>query len=131
MSPGGFDPILSPEQYLTRERGAPRKSEYCDGRVTAMAGVTRAHSLIAGNVFAAIRGRERPASRPNRTRPSGRGPRGRSRRRAQGAAKGVNVAHPVALRRHDVAPLAQLVPRLHQDEGSAAWHVVRGVRTRP
>jgi Uma2 family endonuclease len=44
----------TPEEYLALERRATYKSEYLDGFITAMAGSSRRHSLIAGNVFAAI-----------------------------------------------------------------------------
>lgn len=41
---------MSPEEYLSFERASEVKHEYADGEVFAMAGGTREHSLIAGNV---------------------------------------------------------------------------------
>lgn len=49
------DPRSTPEEYLVRERRAQYRSEYVDGRVYAMAGASRAHNLVAGNVFAELR----------------------------------------------------------------------------
>jgi Uma2 family endonuclease len=56
-------PILThhytPAEYLARERAAEAKSEYLDGAIVAMAGASRAHSLIntnlAGLLNAALR----------------------------------------------------------------------------
>ncbi len=45
----------TPEEYLARERLAEYKSEYLDGTIFAMAGGTREHSLIAGNVHGELR----------------------------------------------------------------------------
>ena len=42
---------LSPEEYLTLERGAEFKSEYVDGVMYAMAGGSERHNLIAGNLI--------------------------------------------------------------------------------
>lgn len=47
----------TPEEYLERERLADYKSEYYSGEIFAMGGATRTHNLIAGNVFAAIKGK--------------------------------------------------------------------------
>jgi Uma2 family endonuclease len=44
----------TPEEYLALERAAKYKSEYIDGYITAMSGVSREHNLIAGNMFATI-----------------------------------------------------------------------------
>lgn len=41
---------LTPQEYLLRERRAETKSEYLRGEVFAMAGASREHNLIAGNV---------------------------------------------------------------------------------
>lgn len=41
---------MSPGEYLTFERASEVKHEYADGEVFAMAGGTREHSLIAGNI---------------------------------------------------------------------------------
>jgi Uma2 family endonuclease len=40
---------ICPDEYLAIERAAETKSEYFDGRLYAMAGVSRAHSLITSN----------------------------------------------------------------------------------
>lgn len=53
------DPRSTPEEYLVRERRAQYRSEYVDGRVYAMAGASRAHNLVAGNVFAELRAQMR------------------------------------------------------------------------
>jgi Uma2 family endonuclease len=45
----------TPEEYLTMEAKADFKSEYCDGFITAMAGASREHNLIAGNLHGEIR----------------------------------------------------------------------------
>ncbi len=45
---------LTPEQYLEMERKAEYKSEYFNGETFAMAGASRRHNLITGNVAAAI-----------------------------------------------------------------------------
>ena len=37
-------------EYLTSERAAELKHEYISGEVVAMAGATREHSLITGNI---------------------------------------------------------------------------------
>lgn len=43
--------LFTPEEYITRERKARHKSEYLNGQIFAMSGVSRAHSLITGNIF--------------------------------------------------------------------------------
>ncbi|MEZ4528368.1 MAG: Uma2 family endonuclease [Desulfobacterales bacterium] len=45
---------ITPDEYLFMEREAEFKSEYYDGEIFAMAGASRRHNLICGNVFAAI-----------------------------------------------------------------------------
>ncbi len=45
----------SPEEYLALERIAPIKSEYYRGEIFAMAGASREHNLIAGNINAELR----------------------------------------------------------------------------
>jgi Uma2 family endonuclease len=45
----------TPEQYFAFERKSPIKHEYEDGSIIAMAGTSRRHSLIVGNLFFAIR----------------------------------------------------------------------------
>ena len=42
-------PMLTPQEYLARERKAEFKSEYATGVIYAMSGGTREHHLIAGN----------------------------------------------------------------------------------
>ena len=46
---------LSPEQYLEIERSAEYKSEYFSGQMFAMAGASREHNLITGNILGEIR----------------------------------------------------------------------------
>jgi len=41
----------TPEEYLALERAAEFKSEYISGEIIAMAGTTREHSLISGNII--------------------------------------------------------------------------------
>jgi Uma2 family endonuclease len=48
-------PRFTPEQYLALERKANSKSEYDNGFIWAMAGASRAHNLIAGNLHGEIR----------------------------------------------------------------------------
>lgn len=43
-------PRLTPQQYLALERQAKTKSEYLRGEMFALAGASREHNLIAGNV---------------------------------------------------------------------------------
>lgn len=43
-------PFLTPQEYLARERRAETKSEYLRGEVFAVAGASRKHNLVAGNV---------------------------------------------------------------------------------
>ena len=42
--------LLTPEEYLAKERKALTKSEYRDGRIQALPGASREHNLIAVNV---------------------------------------------------------------------------------
>jgi Uma2 family endonuclease len=46
---------LTPEQYLALERQAQYRSEYINGSLFAMAGASRRHNLIAGNIFGELR----------------------------------------------------------------------------
>ncbi len=46
---------LSPEEYLKIERASQIRHEYHKGAMFAMTGATRAHNVIAGNVFAEFR----------------------------------------------------------------------------
>lgn len=45
---------LTPAEYLEFERGSEAKHEYYKGEIFAMAGTSRRHSLIAGNIFGLI-----------------------------------------------------------------------------
>lgn len=45
---------LSTEEYLALEHDADSRHEYVDGEIFAMAGASRAHSLIVGNFHAAL-----------------------------------------------------------------------------
>lgn len=47
---------LSPEDYLTAEANSSIKHEYRDGEVYVMAGGTDVHNLLAGNLYALLRG---------------------------------------------------------------------------
>ena len=53
---------MTPDEYLAFERAAEQKHEYADGKIFAMSGGTREHSLIAGNILAELHGAllERP-----------------------------------------------------------------------
>src|SRR5439155_4561151 len=50
-------PRLSEAEYLRLERQAETRSEYFDGEIFAMAGGTRAHSVIAINLGGELRSR--------------------------------------------------------------------------
>lgn len=43
--------LLTPEEYLLKEREAEFKSEFRDGQIIAMPGASRHHCLISGNIF--------------------------------------------------------------------------------
>jgi Uma2 family endonuclease len=43
--------LLSAEEYLAIEEKAEYKSEYFDGEMYAMSGVSRTHDIIVGNVL--------------------------------------------------------------------------------
>lgn len=47
-------PYFTPEEYIDMERRAEFKSEYDCGQIFAMAGASRAHNLVSGNVFGAL-----------------------------------------------------------------------------
>lgn len=61
-------PYLSPQQYLEIERKANHKSEYFSGQMFAMAGASREHNLITGNVVGEMR--QRLKGSPCETYPS-------------------------------------------------------------
>lgn len=46
---------VSPEDYLEGEKVSPIKHEYRQGNIYAMAGASKAHVIIMGNVFALLR----------------------------------------------------------------------------
>jgi Uma2 family endonuclease len=52
-------PLLTPEEYLARERRAAFRSEYYRGEVFAMAGASYAHTLIKDNLAGELRERLR------------------------------------------------------------------------
>jgi Uma2 family endonuclease len=47
-------PYITAEEYLARERAADYKSEYFDGEIFAMAGASKLHNVVAGNIFAKL-----------------------------------------------------------------------------
>lgn len=52
MQATGLKPsFITAEEYLARERKAEFKSEYLNGEIFAMAGASRPHNLIAGNIY--------------------------------------------------------------------------------
>ena len=51
METASTQTLLTPEEYLARERKALTKSEYRDGRIYAMPGASREHNLITGNTL--------------------------------------------------------------------------------
>ncbi len=55
MASAAAQSYLTPEAYLILEREATTKSEYLNGQIYAMAGASRAHNLIAGNIFGELR----------------------------------------------------------------------------
>jgi Uma2 family endonuclease len=48
--------VVSVEDYLEAEKLAQVKHEYVSGHVYAMVGASRAHNVIAGNLYTALRG---------------------------------------------------------------------------
>jgi len=46
---------LTPEAYLEGERHSETRHEYIDGEVYAMAGESKAHNTITGNIYMALR----------------------------------------------------------------------------
>jgi len=47
--------IISPEDYLIGEETSPIRYEYVDGEVYAMSGESKAHNVIAGNLYMLLR----------------------------------------------------------------------------
>lgn len=54
MSSHPHPTMISPEEYLVRERAAEYKSEYVAGEVRAMTGASRKHNLVTINLAAAL-----------------------------------------------------------------------------
>lgn len=50
---------ITPEEYLEIERNSEERSQYFNGEIFDMAGASRKHNLISGNIFAAIHGQIR------------------------------------------------------------------------
>lgn len=50
-------PYLTPEEYLAIERAAEYKSEYYGGEMFALAGASRRHNLVIGNLVFALNAR--------------------------------------------------------------------------
>ena len=50
MAAFGASSHTTPEEYLRLERASPSKHEYLDGDVVAIAGASREHTLITGNL---------------------------------------------------------------------------------
>lgn len=50
MPAAASPPLVTPQEYLARERRAESKAEYVSGRVYAMTGASREHNLIALNI---------------------------------------------------------------------------------
>ncbi|MFN8444209.1 MAG: Uma2 family endonuclease [Caldilineaceae bacterium] len=46
--------FFSAKEYLEQERTSPEKNEYFNGDIFAMAGASRRHNLISGNVFSSL-----------------------------------------------------------------------------
>lgn len=55
MSSAAVKTRFSPQEYLALERRSEIRNEYYNGEIFAMAGASREHNLIAGNVNAEIR----------------------------------------------------------------------------
>ena len=53
------DVLVSPEEYLAREREAEREHEYRDGEIIPMAEASRQHVLIATNIVSELEGQLR------------------------------------------------------------------------
>ena len=53
------DIYATPEEYLCGERVSQTKHEYLAGVIYAMAGASREHNLVAGNIFGELRNRLR------------------------------------------------------------------------
>lgn len=51
MALRAFKRVFTPQEYLTLERQAKTKSEFFEGEIYAMAGASRKHVLIEGNII--------------------------------------------------------------------------------
>ena len=49
-----YPAVFSPEDYLELEQGSAIKHEYLQGRMVAMAGASKAHMMITGNLAALL-----------------------------------------------------------------------------
>ncbi len=54
MSSAAVKTRYTPQEYLAFERKSPIKHEFCNGEMFAMAGASRKHSLITGNLFRVV-----------------------------------------------------------------------------
>ncbi len=54
--------FVTPQEYLEQERRAEVRSEYLDGVVVAMAGSSRQHDRITGNIYAGLHAQLRGTS---------------------------------------------------------------------
>ncbi|MGE9295013.1 MAG: Uma2 family endonuclease [Puniceicoccales bacterium] len=54
MSELSAERLLTPEEYLSAERDGEVRHEYIGGLITAMAGASRRHNIITGNLYADI-----------------------------------------------------------------------------
>ena len=55
MTRAAVKQTFTPEEYLALERQAETKSEYINGEIYAMAGASREHNYIAGDLFGELR----------------------------------------------------------------------------
>lgn len=55
-------PCLSEQDYLEGEKSSDIRHEYVDGQVYAMAGASKRHGVIAGNLFAHLREKSKGTS---------------------------------------------------------------------
>lgn len=54
MTVSGHHAYFTPEEYLEIERMSPIKHEYLQGQLVAMAGASKAHVIITGNLSALL-----------------------------------------------------------------------------
>jgi Uma2 family endonuclease len=55
-------PFFSPEEYVEGEKVSDIRHEYIDGQVFAMAGESRNHNMVCGNIYLALRSQLRNSS---------------------------------------------------------------------